>query len=65
MSKYQLHRTLSGIDFPQKSSNNISLVRARINTQRYFKRAGMLFFSASTLISLGIFYNNNLIDKNN
>lgn len=62
MSRYQLLRTLSGISKPQKSSNNISLARAHINTERYFKKAGILFFSFSSLISLGIIYNNDLFE---
>ena len=56
MSNYQIYRTLSGINKPQKSSNKISLHRSHINTQRYFKKAGIIFFTTGAVVSLGIIY---------
>ena len=58
MSNYQIYRTLSGINKPQKSLNKISLHRSHINTQRYFKKSGIIFFAASAVVSLGIIYVN-------
>jgi len=53
MSNYQIYRTLSGINKPQKSPNKISLNQAHINTQRYFRKVGIVFL-ATTVISLGV-----------
>ena len=41
MSNYQIYRTLSGINKPQKSLNKISLHRSHINTQRYLRKSGI------------------------
>tara|TARA_B100000686_G_scaffold283222_2_gene306045 strand:+ start:564 stop:791 length:228 start_codon:yes stop_codon:yes gene_type:complete len=60
MSNYKIHRTLSGINNPQKSLNKISLHQAHINTQRYFRKAGIVFFTGSVVISLGLIYTNDI-----
>jgi len=58
MSNYQIYRTLSGINKPQKSPNKISLHQAHINTQRYFRKAGIIFIATTSLISFGLIYDN-------
>ena len=59
MSNYQIYRTLSGINKPQKSPNKISLNQAHINTQRYFRKAGIVFFATGAVVSIGIIYVSN------
>ena len=61
MSNYKIYRTLSGIK-PQKSSNKISLHQTHINTQRHFKKSGIIFFATSVVVSLGIIYVNDVIE---
>ena len=58
MSNYQIYRTLSGINKPQKSPNKISLHQAHINTQRYFRKAGIIFIATTSFISFGLIYDN-------
>ena len=41
MSNYQIYRTLSGINNPKKSLNQISLHQTHINNKRYFRNAGI------------------------
>lgn len=60
MSNYQIYRTLSGINNPQKSPNKISLHQAHINTQRYFRKAGIVFLATTTVISLGLVCTNDI-----
>ena len=65
MSNYQIYRTLSGINKPQKSPNKISLQREYINTQRCIRKAGIVFVTTTSLISFGIIYANHKLAKIN
>ena len=62
MSNYQIYRTLSGINKPKKSLNQISLHQTHINNKRYFRKGGIVFLATTSLLSLGIIYFNKSIE---